>query len=280
MFEALNSNKIVVWAEINCKRRKSSIVARLSNDCRIRLKKIYTEKKMKGNLYKILLVVCITAGTVFVVLGMLFAFGVVPWQNAVGPVFALFASLLAVSFVVTAAYLLFETFWKKEKADAMLLFGDKGGAVRLDKKVVRSVVDGCARQVDGIIIKKIRLAENQKHGYDLQLTAKVKTSDVCASVTAMRQLVEQSFERELCVKFDSLDIFVDSLNGRFTPKAIVSNDQDEAEEKQKSLSEKSSETEESRPEATAESQSADGVLQNENRQAEQDATPNGIEKEE
>ena len=235
---------------------------------------------MKGNLYKILLVVCITAGAVFVVLGMLFAFGVVPWQNAVGPVFALFASLLAVSFVVTAAYLLFETFWKKEKADAMLLFGDKGGAVRLDKKVVRSVVDGCARQVDGIIIKKIRLAENQKHGYDLQLTAKVKTSDVCASVTAMRQLVEQSFERELCVKFDSLDIFVDSLNGRFTPKAIVSNDQDEAEEKQKSLSEKSSETEESQPEATAESQSADGVLQNENSQAEQDSTSNGIEKKE
>lgn len=235
---------------------------------------------MKGNLYKILLVVCITAGTVFVVLGMLFAFGVVPWQDAVGPVFALFASLLAVSFAVTAAYLLFETFWKKEKADAMLLFGDKGGAVRLDKKVVRSVVDGCARKVDGIKIQKIRLAENQKHGYDLQLTVKVKTSDVCAAVTRLRQLVEQSFESELCVKFDSLDIFVDSLNGRFTPKAIVANDQNDAEEKQKSLSDKGSETEESLPEATAESQSTDGVLQNENNQAEQDAQPNDIEKDE
>lgn len=235
---------------------------------------------MKGNLYKILLVVCITAGTVFVVLGMLFAFGVVPWQNAVGPVFALFASLLAVSFVVTAAYLLFETFWKKEKADAMLLFGDKGGAVRLDKKVVRSVVDGCARQVDGIKIKKIRLAENQKHGYDLQLNVKVKNSDVCAAVTSMRQLVEQSFESELCVKFDSLDIFVDSLNGRFTPKAITPNEQNDVEEKQKSLSDQGGENEESQLDTTAESQPTDGVLQNENSQVEQDAQPNDIEKEE
>lgn len=233
---------------------------------------------MKGNLYKILLVVCITAGTVFVVLGMLFAFGVVPWQDAVGPVFALFASLLAVSFVATAAYLLFETFWKKEKADAMLLFGDKGGAVRLDKKVVRSVVDGCARQVDGIKIKKIRLAENQKHGYDLQLTVKV-ASDVCAAVTSMRQLVEQSFESELCVKFDSLDIFVDSLNGRFTPKANVTNEQDDVEEKQKSLSDQGGENEESQLDTPDESQPADEVLQNENSQAEQDAQPNDIEKE-
>lgn len=171
---------------------------------------------MNKSIFKIVLVACLSLATVFVLCGILFVFGVIPWQDAEqSPVFVLLMCLLALAFVASSAYLLFQTFWGKTKTNAVLLDCKDDSATRADVKVIRSIVDGCARKVDGLKVIKMRLKENEKHGYALELTVKTKSDRVCQAVTEMRSLAEASFADVLGIKFDSLDIFVGRLDGKY-----------------------------------------------------------------
>ena len=115
---------------------------------------------------KVAIVALVCIALVFVVTTVLYMAGVIaPQENwAANGVSGPLVIVLAVLFAGLSAYLIYENFSTHANVKRVLLYCDSESATSADRRVVTNIVNGCAKQVEGIKVKKTRIAADDKQG--------------------------------------------------------------------------------------------------------------------
>lgn len=172
---------------------------------------------------KVALVAQICVAIVFVIVAMLYAFGVIPQielqNNAVVVVVMI---VLAVIFVGTSVYLLYMNFSELQNIKRVLLYADSKCATTTTLKVVNKIARNCADKVDGVHVKRTKIRADEKKGYVATFTVQVSATSVTPALEQLRRLIEDSFEDTLGLVFNTITFEVVKLTSQ--PTADVTND--------------------------------------------------------
>lgn len=171
---------------------------------------------------KVALVAQICVAIVFVIVAMLYAFGVIPQielqNNAVVVVVMI---VLAVIFVGTSVYLLYMNFSELQNIKRVLLYADSKCATTTTLKVVNKIARNCADKVDGVHVKRTKIRADEKKGYVATFTVQVSATSVTPALEQLRRLIEDSFEDTLGLVFNTITFEVVKLTSQ--PTADVTN---------------------------------------------------------
>ncbi len=91
-------------------------------------------------------------------------------------------TLIIVLFTVylgLSAYLIYVNFSEKENLKRVLLFCDSESATTTTTKVVKNIVLSCARQAQGVTVKKTKVRADDKKGFTLTLKVNVNADKAC-----------------------------------------------------------------------------------------------------
>lgn len=130
------------------------------------------------------------------------------------------ASLMFVLFVIylaLSAYILYVNFSEKENLKRVLLFCDSESATTANTKVVRNIINECARQAQGLTVKKIKIRADDKKGFALTLKINVNADNVAQTIDTFRCLLADGFKNTLGISFNSINFEVRKLNTRYEP---------------------------------------------------------------
>lgn len=171
---------------------------------------------------KVALVAQICVAIVFVIVAMLYAFGVIPQielqNNAVVVVVMI---VLAVIFVGTSVYLLYMNFSELQNIKRVLLYADSKCATTTTLKVVNKIARNCADKIDGVHVKRTKIRADEKKGYVATFTVQVSATSVTPALEQLRRLIEDSFEDTLGLVFNTITFEVVKLTSK--PTADVAN---------------------------------------------------------
>lgn len=171
---------------------------------------------------KVALVAQICVAIVFVIVAMLYAFGVIPQielqNNAVVVVVMI---VLAVIFVGTSVYLLYMNFSELQNIKRVLLYADSKCATTTTLKVVNKIARNCADKIDGVHVKRTKIRADEKKGYVATFTVQVSATSVTPALEQLRCLIEDSFEDTLGLVFNTITFEVVKLTSQ--PTADVAN---------------------------------------------------------
>lgn len=166
---------------------------------------------------KVALVAQICVAVVFVIVAMLYAFGIIPQielqNNAVVVVVMI---VLAVIFVGTSIYLLYMNFSELQNIKRVLLYADSKCATTTTLKVVNKIARNCADKIDGVHIKKTKIRADEKKGYVATFTVQVSASSVTPALEQLRCLIEDSFKDTLGLTFNTITFEVAKLTSEPT----------------------------------------------------------------
>ncbi|MCM1289907.1 MAG: hypothetical protein NC132_03640 [Corallococcus sp.] len=165
--------------------------------------------------------ICITL--VFVLTTVLYMANAIPqqenWnQNGVLNVLMI---ILAVAYLAISAYILYVNFSENANLKRILLFCDSDSATHATVKVINNIVKGCAKQVDGIKVKKIKIRSDEKAGFIATLSIEVTADSVAENVNRLRTLVSKSFYETLGLKFNTVNFNIEKLHGHYEPSKKV-----------------------------------------------------------
>lgn len=138
------------------------------------------------------------------------------WTEGAGKVALVVCDIFAAAL---AAYLLYATFAQRAAVKRLLLYCDSESMTTADIKVVKKVIDGCARQADGVKVTKVSINTDDKQGFALTLRVSADGTDVQQNLDKLRCLLVAAFAETLGVKFNSVNFDVDKLTSRYTPTA-------------------------------------------------------------
>ncbi len=141
-------------------------------------------------------------------------------------------TLIIVLFTVylgLSAYLIYVNFSEKENLKRVLLFCDSESATTTTTKVVKNIVLSCARQAQGVTVKKTKVRADDKKGFTLTLKVNVNADNVSQTIDTLRCLLADSFKNTLGLTFNSINFEVNKLQTRYSPSIH------EAEEKAEQL---------------------------------------------
>lgn len=125
--------------------------------------------------------------------------------------------VLGVLFVALAFYLLYVNFSERENMKRILLFSDCDSATRTNTKVINNIVRGCAKQVDGISVRNVKVRTDEKGGLVATLAVTANAANVSGAVNQLRCLVADSFSSTLGLTFNTINFDVKKLNGKYRP---------------------------------------------------------------
>lgn len=166
---------------------------------------------------KVALVAQICVAIVFVIVAMLYAFGVIPQielqNNAVVVVVMI---VLAVIFVGTSVYLLYMNFSELQNIKRVLLYADSKCATTTTLKVVNKIARNCADKIDGVHVKRTKIRADEKKGYVATFTVQVSATSVTPALEQLRRLIEDSFEDTLGLVFNTITFEVVKLTSKST----------------------------------------------------------------
>lgn len=166
---------------------------------------------------KVALVAQICVAVVFVIVAMLYAFGVTTQMelpsNAVAVVVMI---LLTVVFAGTSIYLLYVNFSESQNVKRMLLYADSKCATTTTLKVVNKIARNCADKIDGVRIKKTKIRADEKKGYVATFTVQISAMSVTPSLEQLRCLIEDSFKDALGLTFNTITFEIDKLTSQPT----------------------------------------------------------------
>lgn len=129
-------------------------------------------------------------------------------------------TLIIVLFVVylgLSAYLIYINFSEKENVKRVLLFCDSESATTTNTKVVRNIVNSCAKQAQGVTVKKTKIRADDKKGFALTLKVNVNADNVAQTIDTLRCLLADSFANTLGLNFNSINFEVNKLQTRYVP---------------------------------------------------------------
>ena len=167
---------------------------------------------MKKIAEKVALVALVCVTLVFVLTTLLYVTGVIAAENS--NVVIILMSVLTVVYAGLSAYLLYVNFSERENLKEILLFSDTGSATHTSVKVVKNIVEGCARQVEGIEVRHVRIRADEKGGFVAIVSVKATAENVTPAIGKLRELLADSFARTLNLTFSSINFNVDRLNGK------------------------------------------------------------------
>lgn len=166
---------------------------------------------------KVALVAQICVAVVFVIVAMLYAFGVTVQMelpsNAVAVVVMI---ILAVVFAGTSIYLLYVNFSESQNVKRMLLYADSKCATTTTLKVVNKIARNCADKIDGVRIKKTKIRADEKKGYVATFTVQISATSVTPYLEQLRCLIEDSFKDTLGLVFNTITFEIDKLTSQPT----------------------------------------------------------------
>ena len=128
-------------------------------------------------------------------------------------------ALIIVADIVSAglaAYLLYEKFGSHSALKRMLLYCDSESTTSTNQKVIANVVNGCAKHVDGVKVRKIKITADDKQGFVLTLHIACDVA-VQKNLDKLRCLLTTAFDETLGVRFNGINFVVDKLSSRYSP---------------------------------------------------------------
>lgn len=175
--------------------------------------------------------ICITL--IFVVCTLLYITGVIPYNDGLldNGVFVMLLIILAATYGLLSAYIIWINFSESENIRQVLLFCDSESATHANAKVVRNIVRSCAKKVSGVRVRRVKMRVDEKQSLVLTLKVDVSTNEVAASIDKLRCLVADSFKNTLNLTFSSVNFVIRRLKTRYKPNV------ERAEQLAKKLSE-------------------------------------------
>lgn len=136
-------------------------------------------------------------------------------------------SLMWVLFAVylgLSAYMLYVNFSERENLKRVLLFCDSESATHTTTKVVHRIIANCAKQTDGITVKKTRIRPDEKQGFAIDLKVKVNSDNVSQEIDRFRCMLADSFKNTLGLTFNSINFEVVKLNTHYVASVKKANE--------------------------------------------------------
>ena len=161
--------------------------------------------------------VCITL--IFVITSILYITGVIPYNEGVfdNGVFISLLIMLAITYGLLSAYMIYINFSEGENLRQILLFCDSESATHAGVRVVRNIVKSCAKQVSGIRIHKTKMRMDEKQGLVITVKIDVSTHKVSESVDKLRCLLADAFKNTLGLTFNSINFIIRRLKSSYKP---------------------------------------------------------------
>lgn len=104
--------------------------------------------------------ICITL--IFVLISILYITGVIGIAQGNNSVVIVLMCVLAGVYVALSAYILYMNFSERENIKDILLFCDNESATRTNIKVINNIVKGCTKEVEGVVVRKVRVRFRRK----------------------------------------------------------------------------------------------------------------------
>lgn len=133
--------------------------------------------------------------------------------------------VLFIAYLGLSAYMIYANFAERENLKRVLLFCDSESATRTNVKVVNKIINGCAKQAEGITVKKIRVREGTNKGFNLNLKVHVNADNVSQTIDTFRCLLTDCFDSILGLKFTEINFEVAKLNTRYAPNVVKAEQQ-------------------------------------------------------
>ena len=178
---------------------------------------------MKKIAEKVVLIALICITFIFALTTLLYVTNVIqPQEVSENSVAVILLSVLAAAYVGLAAYLVYVNFSEKINVKRILLFYDAESATRASSKVVDSIVNGCAKQVNNIKIRKTKIRVDEKLGLIATVHVEVAAEDVTDAIPQLHSLLVENFQNTLGLKFNAINFEIDKLNKKFIPDVKAS----------------------------------------------------------
>ncbi len=161
--------------------------------------------------------ICITA--VFVITTLLYLFNVIPENAALSNngVLGTLVAILAVLYGLLSAYIIYVNFADSEDLRRVLLHCDSESATHAGVKVVKNIVKSCAKKVDGIRVRRIRMRTDEKNGLVAIFTVDVSSQNVSESIDVLRCLISDAFVNTLGLNLNSINFVIRRMKNRYKP---------------------------------------------------------------
>ncbi len=161
--------------------------------------------------------ICITL--VFAIITLLNMTAVFP-ENEIAVNNGVLTSLIIVLFLLylgLSVYLIYVNFSERENVKQVLLFCDSESATRTTAKVVKNIVNSCAKQTTGITVRKTKIRSDEKKGFAITLRVNVNADNVAETIDTFRCLLADSFKNTLGLSFNTINFEINKLQTRYVP---------------------------------------------------------------
>lgn len=123
--------------------------------------------------------------------------------------------VLFVAYILLSAYMLYVNFSERENLKRVLLFCDSESSTHTTTKVIHRIIAECAKQTEGIAVKKTRVRPDEKQGFAITLKVKVSADNVSQVIDTFRCMLADSFKNTLGLTFNSINFEVVKLNTKY-----------------------------------------------------------------
>lgn len=161
--------------------------------------------------------VCITL--IFVVTTILYITGAIPSSEGFldNGIFVTLLVILAITYGLLSAYIIYINFSESEYLKQILLFCDSESATHANVKVIRNIVRSCAKKVNGIRVRKTKMRLDEKQGFGITVKIDVSTHNVSQSIDKLRCLIADAFKNTLGLTFNSINFVIRRLKSSYKP---------------------------------------------------------------
>ncbi len=135
--------------------------------------------------------------------------------------------VLFIAYLGLSAYMIYVNFSERENLKRVLLFCDSESATHTTTKVVNKIINNCAKQAEGITVKKTRIRADEKQGLAINLKINVNCDNVSQAVDTFRCILTDAFKNTLGLTFNAINFEVTKLNTRYV--ASVNKAEEQAE---------------------------------------------------
>ena len=186
---------------------------------------------MKKIAEKVVLIALISIAFIFMLTSVLYVANVIPQQEVSNnSVAVILLAVLAAAYLGLAAFLVYVNFSERLNIKRILLFYDAESATRASSKVVDNIVNGCAKQVSDIKVRKTKIRVDEKLGLIATVHVEVAAETVNEAVNKLRSLLVESFANTLGLKFNAINFEIDKLKEKFVPDTKPVSHEEEAVE--------------------------------------------------
>ena len=173
---------------------------------------------MKKIVEKVILIALICVTFIFALTTILYVTNVIPQQDVSdNSVAVILLSVLAVVYLGLSAWLIYLNFSERVNVKRILLFYDAESATRASGKVVDNIVNGCAKQVSNVKIRRTKIRVDEKLGLIATIHVELAAKEVTVAIPQLRALLEESFRDTLGLKFNAINFEIDKLTKKFVP---------------------------------------------------------------